>query len=452
MKSPRMVLRWTSAVALGAALSLSGVATAGADGRAVHDHHRPADGARAPEVRHYEGVISALSLTGVPPSVTITTHAGVSFAFALTGTQVLLGRTASTTAALAINEKVSVTPTPTSTPGALTAATIVIKAPEQHYEGVVSAVPAAVPGTLSITTHSGTTVSFTVTSATMVNLGRTASTTASLAPNEHVAVTVTPTSTLGALTAATIVIKAPEQHYEGVVSAVPAAVPGTLSITTHSGTTVSFTVTPTTTVNVGRTPATAGSLAIGQKLSITIVPTSTPGALTAATIVIKAPEVRHYEGVVTGWSGVASPTSLSIVNGRTTVTFALGVGASATTFTMGGASTTSASLADGERVSVSPTPTSTVGALTAASVVIKSPDSLHVRGLVKSLTATELQVSVGANIFTFGVTPTTLFLQAGQPVPSTTIGVNQRVALRLGTTPAGGMLPVLSVMVAPASN
>ena len=243
---------------------------------------------------------------------------------------------------------------------------------------------------------------------------------------------------------------APEaRHYEGTVTGWTTG-SATLQITTRSNVTYSFSLTALTAYAVGHTTATVGAISNGEAVSVTVTPTSTPGALSAARVDVKAPEARHYEGTVTGWT--TGSATLTIANGRHTVSFTLLATTPATTYSMNGTSTTAASLASGEHVTVTTTSTPGSAPLTAASVDIKAPDSVHVRGLVSSITTTTLELQVGTYTDSFAVTSQTQFLRAGQSVSASSITAKTRVIATLGTTATNGMLPVLTLRVLPAND
>ncbi len=212
--------------AAAAALLIAGAGVAGASGRgpananhgtdvSSHDHGHGQGHHGRDNQRRVEGQITALTpATGPLTSFTVTTKSGQVDVFAVTAlTTVMMGHATGALSDLALNERVSVTPTSTSTATALVAQSITIKtseAPEvRRVEGQITALtPATGPLTsFTVTTKSGQVDVFAVTALTTVMMGHATGALSDLALNERVSVTPTSTSTATALVAQSITIK-----------------------------------------------------------------------------------------------------------------------------------------------------------------------------------------------------------------------------------------------------
>ena len=126
--------------AAAAALLLAGAGVAGASGRgpananhgtdvSSHDHGHGQGHHGRDNQRRVEGQITALTpATGPLTSFTVTTKSGQVDVFTVTAlTTVMMGHATGALSDLALNERVSVTPTSTSTATALVAQSITIK-------------------------------------------------------------------------------------------------------------------------------------------------------------------------------------------------------------------------------------------------------------------------------------------------------------------------------------
>ena len=212
--------------AAAAALLIAGAGVAGASGRgpananhgtdvSSHDHGHGQGHHGRDNQRRVEGQITALTpATGTLSSFTVTTKSGQVDVFTVTAlTTVMMGHATGALSDLALNERVSVTPTSTSTATALVAQSITIKtseAPEvRRVEGQITALtPATGPLTsFTVTTKSGQVDVFAVTALTTVMMGHATGALSDLALNERVSVTPTSASTATALVAQSITIK-----------------------------------------------------------------------------------------------------------------------------------------------------------------------------------------------------------------------------------------------------
>ena len=127
--------------AAAAALLIAGAGVAGASGRgpananhgtdvSSHDHGHGQGHHGRDNQRRIEGQITGLVVppNSAPTSFTVTTKSGQVDVFTVTGlTTVTMGHAAGTLSDLAVNERVSVTPTSNSTATALVAQSITIK-------------------------------------------------------------------------------------------------------------------------------------------------------------------------------------------------------------------------------------------------------------------------------------------------------------------------------------
>ena len=148
-------------------------------------------------------------------------------------------------------------------------------------------------------------------------------------------------------------------YARGVVTAFNTST-NSITIKGHDGTSTLYTTSTTgTTYFEGSTAGVVGDLAVGETVNL-VLSTTTPQIVTKVTICL-----AHVFGTVT--NVVGSVITLAGFHGTTeTVTVVPGT----TTYTSGGAASTSASVVDGVQISAVGLPGTTAGSLTANSVNI----------------------------------------------------------------------------------
>ena len=383
--------RGTVVAATVAALVASGAAIAGASGTGVginargaleltHTHHADHDHGHH-GIHQVEGVITSLvGPVGSPTSMIMTTRENTSVTVMLTTSTKVMMKHASgtlTLANLAAGERVSVTPVPGSTLASFTAASVKIQVPEIHHiEGVVSSVNGAASMVVTTPDSGQVTVNFTSSTAVTMEHASGALTLANLVAGEHVSVTPSSTSTPGNFVAAAIQIQVPEiRHIEGVIGTITTTngiVASMVVNTGHSGTvTVNFAPSTVITMEHASGPMTPANLVAGERVNVTPSSTSTPGNFVAASVRVQATEIHPIEGVVSSVNGATSMVVTNRDRGSITVYFT-SMTSVVTNHTP--ALITSTSVAQGERVSVTPSSTSTPTSFVAASVRIQRQD------------------------------------------------------------------------------
>ncbi len=161
--------------------------------------------------------------------------------------------------------------------------------------GVVGSVTAVSSTSITVQDPGGATTTYALSGSTVVRKDGAAATAASLAVGENVAVMV---SSAGSKTAATIVIVPAGAPVGDAPGGVVTNVSSTSITVRHfDGTSSTYAIEPSTTVNEGRTRAAASALAVGERVQVR---PSTTSVTTAAAIEI---DLAHVAGTVVSVTG-----------------------------------------------------------------------------------------------------------------------------------------------------
>ena len=351
-KSSCVVRVATSAVVCAAlALGTAGVALAG-QGSHSRDHSSFNSRDHGQQGNDARGVVTVLGTN----AITIKGRDGTStlYTTSTTGTTYFEGSTAGVVGDLAVGETVNLVLS-TTTPQIVTKVTICLG----HVFGTVTNVVGSV---ITLAGFHGTTETVTVVPGTTTyTTGGAASTSAAVVDGVQISAVGLPGTTAGSLTANSVNIWAPrvKTHARGVVTAFNTST-NSITIKGHDGTSTLYTTSTTgTTYFEGSTAGVAGDLAVGETVSLELS-TTTPQIVTKVTICL-----AHVSGTVT--NVVGNVITLAGFHGTTeTVTVVPGT----TTYTSGGAASTSAAVVDGVQISAVGLPGTTAGSLTASSVNI----------------------------------------------------------------------------------
>ncbi len=165
------------------------------------------------------------------------------------------------------------------------------------------------------------------------------------------------------------------RQFEGVISSLtgPSGSPTSMVVTTRQNTPVTVDLTASTAVTMEHAsgPLTLANLATGEQVNVTPASGSTPTSFVAASVRVQATEVHPIEGVVYSVNAATSMVVTTRDHGSITVWF------TPTTLVVTNhtsALLTSTSVVHGERVNVTPAPTSTPTTFVAASVRIQAQD------------------------------------------------------------------------------
>jgi hypothetical protein len=290
-----------------------------------------------------------------PTSITLKDRKGTLTTYTTgPGTTYFEGKTAGVVGDLAANEFVSLELSST-TPQTVTKVTIFL----DHFFGKVTGVSGT---TISITGWHNTALTVNeVPGTTTYTSGGAASTSAAVISGVEISAVGLPGSTAGSLNANSIDIIVPRlsTHAEGTVSTFG---PTSITLKDRKGTLTTYTTGPGTTYFEGKTAGVVGDLAANEFVSLELSST-TPQTVTKVTIFLD-----HFFGKVTGVSG----TTISITGWHNTALTVNEVPGT-TTYTSGGAASTSAAVISGVEISAVGLPGSTAGSLNANSIDIIVP-------------------------------------------------------------------------------
>ncbi len=161
--------------------------------------------------------------------------------------------------------------------------------------GVVGSVTAVSATSITVRDPGGVVATYGISGSTVVRKDGAAATATSLAVGENVAIMV---SSVGSKTAATIVIVPPGAPVGDAPDGVVTNVSSTSITLRHAdGTSSTYAIDPSTTVNEGRARAAASALAVGERVQVR---PSTASATTAAAIEI---DLAHVAGTVVSVTG-----------------------------------------------------------------------------------------------------------------------------------------------------
>ena len=245
-------------------------------------------------------------------------------------------------------------------------------------------------------------------------------------------------------------------HIEGVISSLsgPSGAPTSMVVTTRGNTLVTLDLTASTAVTMKHAsgPLTLANLATGERVSVTPAPGSSLASFTAASVKIQVPEIHHIEGVVFSVNGTSSMVVTTPESGQVTVNFT-----PSTAVTMEHASGPVAltNLAAGERVSVTPSSTSTPGDFVAAAIQIQVPEIHHIEGVIGTITTTNsvvtsMVVNTGhSGTVTVNFVPTTVITMehASGPMTPANLVAGERVNVTPSSTSTPGDFVAASVRV-----
>jgi hypothetical protein len=207
---------------------------------------------------------------------------------------------------------------------------------------------------------------------------------------------------------------------QGAVTAVSAT---SVTILGRDGTSSTFAINTMTTFAEGSTAVTATDLVVGSYVDIQ---TSSTDTTTAITIDIKAARAIRLGGVVTA----VTPTSVTVTgHNGTSSTFTI---STATTFSEGGATVTSADLVVGSHVDIQ---VSSTALTTATSISIKAPRPVRLGGVVTAVTPTSVAVTGrDGTSSTFVITTTTTFSEGSTTVTAADLVVGDNVGIEVTST------------------
>lgn len=209
--------------------------------------------------------------------------------------------------------------------------------------------------------------------------------------------------------------------FGGYVTAVTAT---SVTVDLRSGTTTTFTLTPTTTYTEGSAPSTIASLVVGDRVRVKV---SSSTATTAAAINI---ELAELFGKVTAVSGntitISDPQGFS----RTVVVN------SSTSYTANGAAGTVADVTVGSKISAEGTIDPNKTSLDALTVAIGSDEhSNAVDGVITAFTSSSVTVqSHNGTLTTFTLTSTTTFTEGSTTLSASNLAVGERVNVKVSSS------------------
>ncbi len=246
------------------------------------------------------------------------------------------------------------------------------------------------------------------------------------------------------------------RNIEGVISSLtgPSGSPLSMVVTTRQNTLVTVDLSTSTAVTMEHAsgPLTLANLAAGERVSVTPVSGSSLAPFMATSVKIQVPEIHHIEGVVFSVNGILSMVVTTPDSGQVTVNFTPN-----TAVTMEGASgpLTLTNLQAGERVSVTPSSSSTPGDFVAAAIQIQVPEVHHVEGTIASFgttnsVVTSMVVNTGhSGTVTVDFAPTTVITMehASGPMTPANLVVGERVNVTPSSTSTPGNFVAASVRV-----
>lgn len=152
---------------------------------------------------------------------------------------------------------------------------------------------------------------------------------------------------------------------EGTISGLTVSTPGSLTLTLRDGTSVTYTTTAATTYFEGRSAATAGALALGENVDLSLNAT-TPTNVDRVSI-----DLTKFEGKITAITGVAGAATITLSGpNNTTRTVTLNA---ATTFEMKGQVASFSSLVVGAEIGANGLSSSST-TMTALSIRVSAPE------------------------------------------------------------------------------
>jgi hypothetical protein len=347
-------------VCLALALGTAGVAVAGQG-----SHSRGHSDISSRDHGHWNsasGTITALGLN----SITLKDRHGTLTTYTTTGTTTYFeGSTAGVVGDLAQGERVSLALTST-TPQTVTKVTICLV----HFIGKVTGFANNV---ITITGFHNTTLTVNVSGATTYTSGGATSTSAAVIDGAVINAVGLAGSSADSLNATSVNIWAPRvstppvrTHASGTITALGL---NSITLKDRHGTLTTYTTTGTTTYFEGSTAGVVGDLAQGERVSLALTST-TPQTVTKVTICLV-----HFIGKVTGFAN-----NVITITGFHNTTLTVNV-SGATTYTSGGATSTSAAVIDGAVINAVGLAGSSADSLNATSVNIWAPRvSTHTSG------------------------------------------------------------------------
>jgi len=209
----------------------------------------------------------------------------------------------------------------------------------------------------------------------------------------------------------------------GYVTAVTAA---SVTVQLWSGTTTTYTLTPTTTYSEGTSPSTIASLVVGDRVNIQ----SSASAPTTATSVNI--ELAELFGKVTAVVGNTITISDPQGSSRTIL-----VG-TATTYTVGGAAGTLANVTVGTKIVAKGTIDTNLTTLNAVSIDVGTAGTMaSIRGTVTALTGSSLTVLGKDGVSTvFTIATTTTYKDDGATLGAADLAVGAKVGVEVSTAAA----------------
>ena len=412
MTNSSRVIRVAASVAVCAALALgtAGVALAGQG-----SHSRDHSSFKSHDSAQWNGASG--TVTGfTTTSITLKDRKGTSTTYTTTGTTTYSeGKTAGAYADLANGENVQLKLTSTS-PQTVTAVTIDLV----RFFGTVATFAS---GVITLTPIHGTTLTVNVSGTTTYTSGGAASTSAAVVPGAVISAVGLPGATAGSLNANSVNIWVPRlsTHASGTVTGFTTT---SITLKDRKGTSTTYTTTGTTTYSEGKTAGAYADLANGENVQLKLTSTS-PQTVTAVTIDL----VRFFGTVATFASGVIT---LTPIHGTTLTVNVSGT----TTYTSGGAASTSAAVVPGAVISAVGLPGATAGSLNANSVNIWVPRlSTHASGTVTGFTTTSITLKDRKGTSTtYTTTGTTTYSEGKTAGAYADLANGENVQLKLTST------------------
>jgi hypothetical protein len=215
-----------------------------------------------------------------------------------------------------------------------------------------------------------------------------------------------------------------EYSNNGVGGYVAAVTPTSVTVDLRSGTTTTFTLTPTTTYTEGSAPSTIASLVVGDRVRVQV---SSSAATTATAINIELAELIGSVSAVSGNTiTITDPQGFS----RTLVV------SSSTSYTANGAAGTLADVTVGSKILAQGTIDANRTSLDAINVAIDSAQhSDAVCGVITAVTSSSVSVqSHNGTPTTFTITPTTTFTEGSTTMSASALAVGERISVKVSSS------------------